>query len=78
MLGSGIHFRTRGAVSAGDIRVLGVFDGLVVSSEFGIILLSLDCNSLIPPFFKVVIPPWPMYNKHPIKWLPVAKAEKKA
>jgi hypothetical protein len=21
-------------------------------------------------YHKVVIPPWPMYNRHPVKWLP--------
>ncbi|THU90606.1 microsomal signal peptidase [Dendrothele bispora CBS 962.96] len=24
----------------------------------------------------VVIPPWPMFNRHPVKWLPVAETKK--
>lgn len=22
--------------------------------------------------FLIVVPPWPFYNKHPVKWLPVS------
>ncbi|KAF8151790.1 microsomal signal peptidase 12 kDa subunit-domain-containing protein [Crassisporium funariophilum] len=24
----------------------------------------------------VVLPPWPMYNKHPVKWLPAVNSDK--
>ncbi|KAF8534187.1 microsomal signal peptidase 12kDa subunit [Trichophaea hybrida] len=27
--------------------------------------------------FLVVVPPWPMYNKHPLTWLPVDYDDKK-
>ncbi|KDR72879.1 hypothetical protein GALMADRAFT_252206 [Galerina marginata CBS 339.88] len=26
----------------------------------------------------VVIPPWPMFNRHPVKWLPVADRKPKS
>jgi len=25
--------------------------------------------------FALVVPPWPIYNKHPVQWLPVAGSE---
>jgi signal peptidase complex subunit 1 len=25
--------------------------------------------------FLVIVPPWPFYNTHPVKWLPVAGSE---
>jgi len=26
----------------------------------------------------VVVPPWPMFNRHPVKWLPVRRNSKKS
>jgi len=26
--------------------------------------------------FLLVVPPWPFFNRHPVKWLPVRGAEK--
>ena len=33
---------------------------------YGVIVLALAL---------VVLPPWPMFNSHPVKWLPSKKAE---
>ncbi|KAF9267064.1 microsomal signal peptidase subunit [Marasmius fiardii PR-910] len=27
--------------------------------------------------FLVVIPPWPMFNRHPVSWLPIVEEKKK-
>jgi signal peptidase complex subunit 1 len=24
--------------------------------------------------FIVIVPPWPFYNRHPVKWVPVARS----
>jgi len=34
---------------------------------FGILTLATVALTL------VVVPPWPMFNRHPVKWLPVEK-----
>ncbi|KIY70608.1 microsomal signal peptidase 12 kDa subunit [Cylindrobasidium torrendii FP15055 ss-10] len=37
-------------------------------------LVAYGASTLI--LAVVVLPPWPMYNKHPVKWLPVKEKPK--
>ncbi|KAF8229259.1 SPC12-domain-containing protein [Tricholoma matsutake] len=50
------------------VTVVSFFAGFIIQSltaTFGIFGAATALTALL------VIPPWPMYNSHPVKWLPV-------
>ncbi|KAF8516872.1 microsomal signal peptidase subunit [Gautieria morchelliformis] len=55
--------------------VVSFFAGVIAQSlriSFGVFSFAVLVLAL------TVVPPWPLFNRHPVKWLPVRQASKKA
>jgi len=56
------------------ITIVSFLLGFVLQSLY-VTIIVFTCSTMA--LIMVVVPPWPIYNSHPVTWLPPQKGTKK-